>query len=150
MASYLQLLIASWGAGQNWIVISHRFLRDLCLLINWPVAFIIPPSYFRDMAFCSASFRWCEHGLDGCRWCTVTQSRKERRRTVKRKRRYRRVFRYRIPYHAHYQIVDETNNGLRSRMAEKIDFKRTWKPLELLRSLLILIGCQIYRQFLSN
>lgn len=48
----------------NWIVISHRFLRDLCLLINWPVVFIIPPCYFRDAAFCSGSFRWCEHGLD--------------------------------------------------------------------------------------
>lgn len=59
--------------------------------------------------------------LRRCRWCTVTQSRKERRRTVKRKRRYRRVFRrYRIPYHAYYQIVDESNNGLRSGWPRKL------------------------------
>lgn len=59
---------------------------------------------------------------------------------MKRKRRYRRVFRrYRIPYHAYYQIVDESNNGLRSGMAEEIDFKRTCNLLEpkLLPSLLI-------------
>lgn len=118
----------------------NKLTRGIFIIPSLPSPHVISEIWL----FAPVRFGDASTALDDGRWCTVTQSRKERRTTVKRKRRrrYRRVFRrYRIPYY-----VPAIRSWMRATMESyvqgwprKIDFKRTWKLLQLLSSLLVLI-----------